>query len=708
MDRDYHYDMIKVLAHHAGFEDREAQLVAYACQYVDDANEFQPMEFDNLPALKAAAPEAEALGLFVDDRFDRVCTGHDDLQALGGALTYAQHNTYLPFHFVPTDTAGQRTRFNGTNYMTSPDCVLVRELVDGAVAAVRAASDEAARDQSLIRLGIALHSYIDSWAHKDFSGLFSERDNSVTDLRLESRDGKRQEPIHIDFAASVVPETGHAKAHRFPDCSHHRWGYRNPKTGDPYWRDNPKLYMEAARKAYRHLLRASGDGPDRWAGIEQRVKACTVYYPPSGGDPTDPLSEAVMNEKKRFYLKTFPEVNLGAAGPDGQPTRNAYDAFEWKTAAYAVKDRASGAEIPLTDDRLKVTNLAGVGRSAVQATRGQEPFTYHFKGDRRWLWFHQEAQRHRRYVQGRIDTPPRAADPGSLTNTLLQQLSVGEQLGSVAVNLVGQARDRALSGLESGQRAVAAWRPLGADLGFIGPAGALEGKKAWTRVFLQNSTPWTLEWMGDPMTDFQFADQLVPPETPSSFWDVGTKLKNLAGDLANDANRVVGDVGHGRYWEDSLPRDVSPATIQMFAACERDNAGNTMGGVAPFRLRADGEDFDLTLAFSRPLFSDTRKLSVRPGGDRRDAWHALGSEHTRPSAARYRLRDGTTLRLIAVPGNSAMTIVEAIDLEREAALGEAYRRRNPDVDRGFGVGGEDRFRLHYIAYGHAENRIWGP
>jgi len=49
MQEDVHYYLIKVLAQEAGFSPDDAQIVAYASQYADDAVEHQPLRIKKLP-----------------------------------------------------------------------------------------------------------------------------------------------------------------------------------------------------------------------------------------------------------------------------------------------------------------------------------------------------------------------------------------------------------------------------------------------------------------------------------------------------------------------------------------------------------------------------------------------------------------------------------------------------------------------------------
>lgn len=161
---DFHYYMIKALAQMAGFNDVEAQDIAYASEYVDDALEYLPMKITDIPDLDyGTLPMPGGL-------FGVVCTAHDKFTMIGGALVKGQINTYIPFHFVPRDTK-QQTDLAHYDYRTAPNCDTSRQLVETAVAELKQAQGDN-RTRKLIKLGIALHTYADTWAHQNFSGIF--------------------------------------------------------------------------------------------------------------------------------------------------------------------------------------------------------------------------------------------------------------------------------------------------------------------------------------------------------------------------------------------------------------------------------------------------------------------------------------------------------------------------------------------------------
>lgn len=67
MQKDFHYCMIRVLSEKAGIKPEEAQIIAYASQYVDDAVEHQEVMIKN-------APQLNYQRLKQDGHFDPICT----------------------------------------------------------------------------------------------------------------------------------------------------------------------------------------------------------------------------------------------------------------------------------------------------------------------------------------------------------------------------------------------------------------------------------------------------------------------------------------------------------------------------------------------------------------------------------------------------------------------------------------------------------
>jgi hypothetical protein len=143
-------------------------------------------------------------------------------------------DVYLPFHFVPGDPAAcaaARADRNTNPLAVSPDSDNVRSLLI-----------EALTTKNLYRIGIALHSYADTWAHQNFTG---------------TQDGfNALEPsgfmASMKLAVSVLPAVGHLQAGTTPDLPQAWWSDSRLEPGRATI-DNSVRFLDAARMIYRFL-----------------------------------------------------------------------------------------------------------------------------------------------------------------------------------------------------------------------------------------------------------------------------------------------------------------------------------------------------------------------------------------------------------------------------------------------------------------------
>jgi hypothetical protein len=222
MEIDFHFGVVYVVARLAGMDAARAEVVAHACQYVDDVT---------APALRQSSVLLEP---------DRRLPG--DAGGLGGTM-------WAPFHFVPGGEGGTRE-----------ERAICRAGCASAVAAVGQAIEERRADNSLHRLGVSLHAYIDTWAHQGFSGtvsrhnavIFLERDDDYglaaesTLARLVRTAGNTATALIVD----MVSRLGHGSALHCPDQPWLKWGYRNGHN-QRIDRDNLPVFLTAADMACR-------------------------------------------------------------------------------------------------------------------------------------------------------------------------------------------------------------------------------------------------------------------------------------------------------------------------------------------------------------------------------------------------------------------------------------------------------------------------
>lgn len=232
MNIDFHYGVIYIVARWAGMGPTEAEVVAHACQYVDDSTVSGVLEFKGGQTYERFA----AAHCMIDYR---------NLLAIQDKLVWAT------FHFLP---AGEGEAFD-EKCVCKPNSEVAKDMV-------RRALRRRGADNTLHRLGITLHTYVDTWAHQKFSGIISDR-NIVHELKSdecppETWIKKLAALVESDCgviesdAVGLVSKVGHGAALHFPDLPWAKWSYRNA-LGEPVERDNLPVFIDAANNACRTI-----------------------------------------------------------------------------------------------------------------------------------------------------------------------------------------------------------------------------------------------------------------------------------------------------------------------------------------------------------------------------------------------------------------------------------------------------------------------
>jgi len=228
MQLDYHYYVIYHLARLAGFKRADAETIAYASQYVDDATESEPIE------------------PFPDQHFDTVRTAHYNLEAFDWNV---QKKIYMPFHFLP----------NKIRWESPPDFSYITQPAheDEAELASMLFKDACGENNwrfRLIRLGVALHTVADTFAHFGFSGRHHD-ENNVGRIWL-AKDGGWELKILESYVADIfVPRIGHVEALEYPDWPYLTWRYTNNR-GKKKLRNNLDYSLRGVRLIYHFLKTA--------------------------------------------------------------------------------------------------------------------------------------------------------------------------------------------------------------------------------------------------------------------------------------------------------------------------------------------------------------------------------------------------------------------------------------------------------------------
>ena len=207
MNIDFHYGVVYIIGRLGGLSKEDAQVVAHACQYVDDATTPGLLRFNG------------------GETFERFASAHKMFD-YKNADNDQNRIVWAPFHFLPGaegDTLEEKA-------LCRPNSIVAQEMVKRALAQKNASN-------SLHRLGVTLHVYVDTWAHQGFSGTESNY-NKLTALVGDKHDHQtwlaklrfglqtleeNVETVTLD----IVSGLGHGAALHFPDMPWAKWKYTN-------------------------------------------------------------------------------------------------------------------------------------------------------------------------------------------------------------------------------------------------------------------------------------------------------------------------------------------------------------------------------------------------------------------------------------------------------------------------------------------------
>lgn len=234
MQIDFHHATTYVAARLAGFNQNDADIVAHAAQYVDDATSSGPVRFTN----KFLYNRISSAHRMIDTRNTR------DLH---------NHHVWIPFHFLPGNGNLDAGRSPGGKVVERLICransPVAREMVRQAII-------DRERPYGLYRLGVAMHVFADTWAHQGFAGLLDPV-NEVEDAEETGDSGVFDHSlgeIINDFLDDAIPSLGHGRATVFPDMPFLEWEYEDRRK-QTIKRDNPADFCEAADEMCRAMQR---------------------------------------------------------------------------------------------------------------------------------------------------------------------------------------------------------------------------------------------------------------------------------------------------------------------------------------------------------------------------------------------------------------------------------------------------------------------
>ena len=232
MNIDYHYGVVYVVARLGGMDAAHAQTVAHSCQYVDDATTPGILEFEE------------------GQTYERFASAHK-MMDYRNELKDDDKRVWSPFHFLPSGEGNSLE----DKAVCKPDSQIARAMVKDAIILPLT-------DNKLHRLGITIHTYVDTWAHQGFAGIVSLH-NLITFLNGDDHDEETWKGKIIEYLKAgnetaaawgldLLSRLGHGAALHFPDMPWATWHYINGH-GTTIHRNNLPDFVAAADMACRAI-----------------------------------------------------------------------------------------------------------------------------------------------------------------------------------------------------------------------------------------------------------------------------------------------------------------------------------------------------------------------------------------------------------------------------------------------------------------------
>lgn len=305
MNKHYHYFVVKTLAHYAGLTEQEAQTVAFYSQQVDD-------HIINLPMCVDGEPPS----FFQEQGYAKKLAGDYWLvlphpTGINVVLTINEHyqkSTLAAFHFIPGKPFSQIDRnpdFSRADYRCLPaddnKADLIMQIVQEAVEL----TEKDRSDRNLMRLGMALHTYADTFAHCGFSGLDGWENHASIKKAYNQMTGKEEVSELERSFYETLPAIGHGRVGHVPDiCVYDvdMSSRQNGKTSDPapdIVRKNNEWFMKISKMIFLLLCRVAGaeeQGEERWEKLSGELSQAMMV---SSKDETD--TKRLVKHWKEYF-----------------------------------------------------------------------------------------------------------------------------------------------------------------------------------------------------------------------------------------------------------------------------------------------------------------------------------------------------------------------------------------------------------------------
>lgn len=347
MDITFHYFAVKTLARKAGFNEPDAQVIAVYSQYIDEFDWITYLDCKNIPSYIKDDKNCDLYLpslITLTKNFNPAMTGFIGLIDMAFlALERTQKFTVSPFHFIPpsVDQIAKESR-------TIPALVGDGSLISNQIIKARnlLLAGEEEKRISLMRLGMTLHTFADTYAHQLFSGynswvndvkLVSVTDN-FTNADLTAKVNNvvnRVAELTEEYQSkeefnSILPCIGHMWAGHTPDLTNVSFEMKYKASEDDsgysktYSRSNTETFVAACKHILNLLLsclKKENIVENEWKEFSERLATAFLFEFPEK-DTEKKLAEhwkdvfpeydyhySKSDVEKGFYLTSGNEQN---------------------------------------------------------------------------------------------------------------------------------------------------------------------------------------------------------------------------------------------------------------------------------------------------------------------------------------------------------------------------------------------------------------
>lgn len=241
MQIDMHYYGTYAMAKASGIPEKDAEVIAYAAQFVDDSTRYDSGQNPDGGLLFGITTSHTPKETLIDNAGD---IKNDNAE---------QRRIWVPFHFFP----GGKGKSFQEKILCVADSPLANEMLKNHL------THGTTKIFSLELIGIAAHVYMDTFSHYGFSGMSSKLNavlpNSVECITKPNAGVLSYITEKLEKAIGRAAEAGsnnlgHAGAATFPDRPYLHWGFDfmkpriNGETRSE--RDNPKTFLDGCEKLH--------------------------------------------------------------------------------------------------------------------------------------------------------------------------------------------------------------------------------------------------------------------------------------------------------------------------------------------------------------------------------------------------------------------------------------------------------------------------